>query len=494
MINRASTPATVLHRVPTGDGDRTGLLLLAIVAGAFIAATAPVVIRGAPLADDYFGCIAVERTGLRQHLANTLAYTGLVRPARFLEIALIGTTCRRIPFSVLIVIPLALTLGVAGLLRGLLRDLHSPSPWPEVGAAAWLLQPLGTEAALWPSALHIPLGLCLALVALRLHRRAPGSPALAFAVGAAACLAVEQLIFALPVAVWLVSSPSRRLRRSLIAAGISVAILIVYARWPGSAPRAPLHAADMLRNVVSEPFFYVRYPATSLGLHSIPLALRWALPWSVVLLALGSILGAIAGPRLLGTSRSGGDSRLAWTLVGAMLLLVVLMHVPVVVTVPHPNEPRVFTPAWLALSALVAVAGYQVRWRRLRSAGALAGGVATAAMLSVAFSVSVRVRTADFAESSLRWLGARVPSGGVVAVCDVPRTAVPYAPTGAFAVHEYLHDWVAEPALQYYTRVRARFRLGGRYWSSRCPDADGADIVVTFGELQRVSRASQSGR
>ena len=57
------------------------------------------------------------------------------------------------------------------MLRGLSYDLGVDTPWPEIGAALWFLQPLGTEAGLWPAALHIPLGLVLALAALRMHAR-----------------------------------------------------------------------------------------------------------------------------------------------------------------------------------------------------------------------------------------------------------------------------------------------------------------------------------
>ena len=85
--------------------------------------------------------------------------------------AFISGLCGKVPFGLLIVVPLLLTLEAALLLRGLLHDLGLPAPWPEVGAALWLLQPLGTEAAVWPVQLTIPLGLCLALVALRVARR-----------------------------------------------------------------------------------------------------------------------------------------------------------------------------------------------------------------------------------------------------------------------------------------------------------------------------------
>ena len=100
------------------------------------------------------------------------------------------------------------------MLRGLLRDLRLPAPWPEVGAALWLLEPLGTEAALWPSALHLHLGLGLALGALRLYRR--GRLGWAALVTMAACLCAEQVIFAFPLAVGLVTP--RGQRRSAVTA------------------------------------------------------------------------------------------------------------------------------------------------------------------------------------------------------------------------------------------------------------------------------------
>jgi hypothetical protein len=87
----------------------------------------------------------------------------VVRPARFVELFLISKGCRSVPFDLLILAPLALKFTAAWLLYGLIRDLRLPRPWPELGTAVWLLGPLGTEAALWPSALHVLLGLVFSL-------------------------------------------------------------------------------------------------------------------------------------------------------------------------------------------------------------------------------------------------------------------------------------------------------------------------------------------
>ena len=103
-----------------------------------------------------------------------------------------------------------LTLLVAFAIRGLLRDLHVPGAWPDVGGAIWLLHPVGAESALWPSALHVPLGLLAAVWALRWYRRERYVAGTVAAL--AAFLSVEQTILALPLAVWLVSEGEGRRR------------------------------------------------------------------------------------------------------------------------------------------------------------------------------------------------------------------------------------------------------------------------------------------
>ena len=461
---------------------RAGVVLVWVVAALFVMIALRVVLRGAPFNDDYQSCVEVARNGLPRVLAHIADLNGAIRPARFVEVALIGSLCRSVPFSLLILVPLGLTLIVGAQLHGLLRDLMVPPPWPAIGAALWFLQPLGAEAALWPSALHIPLGLALALGALRLYRRQRYWAAVPL--GLAACLSVEQVIFALPALVWLVVPPGRRKTAVALAGATSLLVLVAYQQWPGSAPRGPSTFVDILLNPFRGPMFYVRFPATSLGLHSIPLAVLWAFPLSLVLLAGGAAVGWLLGPRLLARTprpaeRNGTDGR--W-LVAIVALLIVLFNLPVVLAYPHATAGRVFTPTWAMLAAFAALGGSLVHWRRPRVAASVAGFLATAALLSIAFSVSVRVRTADFAEASFKSLGRRVPPNGVIAICDIRRTATRRAPVGEFHTSEFLGEW-PEYALTYHAGVTAQIRRGGQYWNSRCPDVRGADVVVSFDQL-----------
>ena len=442
----------------------------------------PVIVRGAPLADDYVACVDVARRGLADHVRWMFQFTGVIRPARFLEVALIGTVCPYRHLGALIALSFATTVTIAFLVRSTLRDLQVPSPWPEIGGAIWLLQPLGAEAALWPSALHVPLGLALAVSALRLYRR--DRVVLGACAGAAACLCVEQVIFALPAAAWLVAPRASRVRALVAAAITSALILVAYRAWPGSEPRAPLAVSEMIGNVFRGPFFYVRFLATSLGTHSIPLAIAWAFPVSVGVLVAGVVVGAFVGRRLLASTPSrGATGRSIRSLALVAVGIAVLLNIPVVVTFPHANSGRVFTPTWLMLAIVGAMAGSRLQWHRPRLAGGMAGMLAAGALLSLALSSSVRVRTADIAQASFQWLGTRVPAHGVIAICDVRRAMVPNAPTGDFHTSEFLHIWLAESALIYHSGVVAEVRQGGQYWQNRCPDIRGADVVVTPDEM-----------
>jgi len=463
------------------ETTRAGLAILWVVGAIFVLIALRVVLRGAPLNDDYQSCVDVARYRLPDVLARTGELNGVIRPARFVEVAVIGSLCERLSFSVLILVPLVLTAVVAVQLRGLLRDLLVPAPWPELGAALWLLQPLGAESALWPSALHIPLGLSLALGALRLFRRGHDWPAAAL--GLAACLSVEQVIFVLPALAWLVA-PSDRKKRALALAGVaSLVVLAAYHQWPGSAPRGPTTIGDMLLNPFRGPIFYVRFPATSLGLHSIPLAVAWAFPLSIVALAAGTAAGFVIGPKLLPGAVAADNAGLgARHLIAVVVLLLILINLPVALAYPHSTSGRVFAPTWLMLAGTAAVAGPRLQWRRPRLAGSVAGCVAAAWMLSIALSASVRVRTADFAEAAFRSLGRRVPPNGVIAICDVRRSALRHAPIGDFHTSEFLGEW-PEYALSYYTGVTALIRRGGQYWETRCPDVRGADVIVSFDQL-----------
>jgi hypothetical protein len=468
---------------PTSRAART---LLLAVAGLFLLVTLPVVVAGQPLADDFHNCIRPTQVGLDGFLGESTRRLGAVRPARFIEIFVIAPLCRRVPFGLVILVPLALTLLVALLLRGLLRDLDLPPPWPEVGAALWLLHPLGTEAALWPSALHVPLGLALALAALRLYRRGRHGWAAAATVGA--CLSVE-IMLAFPLAVWMASSPEHRRRAAATAASVALVLVPAYALWPGTDVRSAVPLADRLAAVFSDPGWYVRFPVAGLGLHSIALAVWWAFPASVAILLLGGFVGARFGPRLLGDHPTDPPPPRQALLRGgaAAAALIVLVNVPLIVTLPRYHAPRTFTPTWLILAALLPVAASRVRWRRVRLAGAAGGLFAAAALLSLALSVSVRLQTAEFNQAATRYLARRVPDGGVVAVCDVPRTVVSPAPVGSFALHEFAYDWAAEDAMRYYAGRDAEVRLGGPLWGTRCPEVAGADLVVGFEELRRAA-------
>jgi hypothetical protein len=481
----ARTDAAATERTERHARSSAARALLLTTAGLVLLVSLPVILRGAPLADDYTACVDVARRGLADHVAWMFRFTGVVRPARYLEVALIGAACPHRALGVLIAASLLMTIGIAFIVRLLLHDLGVLSPWPELGAAVWLLQPLGAEASLWPSALHLPLGLTLALLAVALYRR--GHTVAGVVAGAVACLCAEQIIFALPAAAWLITPPPRRVRALAAAAIASVLVLVAYQRWPGTDPRAPLSIGEMARNAFRAPFFYVRLPAAALGVHSVPLAIAWAFPGSVLVLGLGAAAGFGVGPRLFGTHGNargpGGPPGSMRRIGAAAVMLTVLLNIPVVVTYPHATSGRVFTPTWLMLSIVGAMAGSRVRWRRLRLAGAVGGFAAASALLCLALSAWVRVRTADIAEASFRWLGARVPQGGMLAICDVQRAMVSYAPIGDFHTSEFLHIWLAEVALRYHAGVDARVRQGGQYWDARCPDVRGADLVVTPAQI-----------
>jgi hypothetical protein len=484
----------------TTTGDRSdveqvraataGRWLLAVVALLFVGVVTPVMLQGSPLADDYHTCLRpVEDGSYGPFLSDSWRELGAVRPARFLEIATIAGLCQRVPFGLVILVPLVLKLAVALVLRGLLRDLRLPAPWPEVGAALWLLEPLGTEAALWPSALHIHLGLALALGALRLYRR--GRLGWAALVTLGACLCVEQVIFAFPLAVWLVTPRQHRRSAVTVAAVVVVAVLAVYATWPGADFRTAVPLTRRLGAFFAQPGWYVIFPAAGLGLHSGLNALLWAFPFSVAVLAVGVAVGARAGPALLASSSGPRLERgpvLRWGLGVAGLLL--LVNLPLIITLPRGYTPRTFTPSWLVLVVVAAVALSRVRWRRPRLAGAAAGAFAAVALLSLALSVWVRVETVEFTRASSRWLAERVPEGGSVEVCDVPRNAVRPAPVGAFALHELHWEWATQDATRYYTGRSITVRRTGQFWPGPCPSTPRADLTVSFDELRRASRGS----
>jgi hypothetical protein len=454
--------------------------LLPVAAALLVAVSLPVVWRGAPLGDDFHNCLGPIQQGFWGFLEASWERLGVIRAARFLEILLSTGVCRSLPFGVAIAVPLALTILVAVLLRRLLLELELPPLWADAGASVWLLQPLGSEAALWPAALHVPLGLALALGSLLLFRRGRIVWAAVAAVGA--FLSVEQVIFALPVAAWLVSPADRRSRSAVVAAAVAGVTLVAFLLWPGSDPRLRATLVERLLGAFDDPLFYLQYPAVGLGVHSIPLAIAWAFPLSLAALAVAGAAGVWLCPRLAAAARPAPvQARVA-----TATLLVILVNVPVVLAVPRQGSPRVFTPTWLVLAAAVAAVGGAVRWRRGALLGAVLGLLAGGALLSLAWSAQVRVASADMVEHVARELGARVEDGDVVALCGVPRTVVEPAPRGAFAVHEFIYDWAAADALAYYTGRQVQFRLAGELWAQPCPAAREVDLVVTFDELRRA--------
>jgi hypothetical protein len=451
--------------------------LLPVTVALFVAVSAPVVWRGAPLGDDFNNCLAPMQQGLGGFLDSSWDRLGVIRAARFLEILLTTGVCRSLPFGVAIAVPLTLTVVVAVLLRQLLRDLDIPPLWADAGAALWLLQPLGSEAALWPAALHVPLGLALALGSLLLFRR--GRPVWAAVAAGGAFLSVEQVILALPLATWLVTPADRRSRYAGVAAAVAAVTLVAFFLWPGSDPRLQASLGERLVGALPDPLFYVQFPALGLGAHSIPLAIVWGFPLSLAVLVTVGAAGVWLGPRAAAESQ---PAPVLSRVLGAALL-VVLVNIPVILAVPRQGSPRLFTPTWLILAAAAAAVGAAVRWRRAALLGAKAGLFAAGALVSTAWTVQVRVVTADAVEHAARQLGPRVEDGDVVALCGVRRTVVEPAPRGAFAVHEFIYDWAAADALAFYTGRHAQFRLAGELWKQWCPDPRDVDLVVPFDQL-----------
>jgi hypothetical protein len=459
---------------------RVGRVILGTAAVLLVAAAMPVIWRGALLADDFNNCLAPIEMGLSGFISASWDRLGMIRLARFVEILLTTGVCRGLPFGIAIAVPLALTLTVAWQARALLQDLGAPAPWSDVGAALWLLQPLGTEAALWPAALHVPLGLTFALVALREYRRGRyGRAALATLVAA---FSVEQTIFALPLGAWLVTAPMYRRRATSIASGVAVAVLALFAVWSGTDPRLSVSMGERMATVISDIRFYVGFPVVGLGLHSIPLAVWWALPWSVAVLTLGGIAGWLTGPSLA-TATVPMRRDAAFRLLLTIAAVVALTNLVVVLGVPHQGSPRVFAPTWLVLSLAGAMGGASIRWRRPRLLGTLAGLFAAGALLSLTLSVWVRVQSADFTVRAARIVAKRIADGDSVAVCGVRRTVVQPAPRGAFAVHEFVYEWAAEQAIRYYTGRRATMHLSGELWNRPCPPVAGVDAIIGFDEL-----------
>lgn len=457
-------------------------MILGGAAAIFLVIAAIVVVHGTPVADDYVRCTRYEQAGFMGQLADVLAYRGIVRPFRLVEVSVIGALCRQVPFGLLVLPGVAFTLWVAWQARRLLRDLQVPAPWTDVGSGLWLLHPVGSEAALWPSAMHVPLGLALGLLSLRRFRAGRLTAGTTLALAAYACL--EQLLFVLPVAAWLVAPRGRARGAAAASAAVTVGVLIVYGLLPGTEPRTNIALVQRLLNVGRDLEFYLRFPLIGLGLHSISLAAIWAFPVSVVVFAAGLLGGATLFDRGLAGQLATQCGSARWPRsVATAAVLAALVNLPTLSTVPRDDSPRIFSPTWLLLALVVAYVASQVSWERSarrRLAGAVTGLFVAGAALSLSFSVWARLTSDHLTVPALDRVAVVASDGDTVALCRVPPKAVTPAPAGAYSLHLFFYDWVAQPALRYHTGRAASFRIGD---AGSCPEILGADIVMDFDEL-----------
>jgi hypothetical protein len=269
-----------------------------------------------------------------------------------------------------------------------------------------------------------------------------------------------------------------------VVAAVVLGVIAAYAVWHGNNPRQALSLSERLREVFSDPEWYVGFPIVGLGLHSGFLGLVWAFPYSLGIVAIGALAGARIFRRLLVSSAGPQiEKRVFARSAVTLVALLVLVNLPLITT-EVGYSPRTFTPTWLVLAGTLPIAASRVPWRRVQLLGATAGTLATFAVLSLALSVSVRVRTVAFDQAAARWIADRTNDGEVVAICDVERTVVQPAPSGSFHLHALHHP--SQEWIQYYTGrvVRVR-RSGEELWGTRCPDVRGAVIVVAFPELVR---------
>jgi hypothetical protein len=472
-------------KVARGEGGTApaaklaGRVLLGAASVALFAASVPVILRGALLADDFHNCLEPQDSGLLGFMSDSFDRLGAIRPVRFVEILLTTGVCQTLPFGVAIAVGLALTFAVALLLRRLMTVLGSPDPWPDVAAAVWLLQPLGLEAALWPAALHVPIGLAAALgslIAFRSRHILVGA-----LLGLAAMLSVEQAILALPLAAWLVSPPDVRRRVAITMTGVAGAVVVAYVLVPGNDPRLSAGATARAQGLFTDLGFLVRFPAVGVGAESIPLAVRWAFPLSIVVLIAGGLAGWLWAARAWPAPRALPPLGVRPLI--SVGVLVVLVNIPVLLNQPRQGSPRIFTPTWLILAALVALWLGRVKWRWRTFYGVAAGVYLSGAVLSLALSASVRVQTADVVEQVSHEIAERTTDGDLVTLCAVPRAVVAPAPRGAFAVQDYLYDWAAADALKYYTGRQATFRIHQASVDQECRSGEAA-LAVPFNALR----------
>lgn len=449
----------------------------------------PVIVGGGPHLDDFARCVVPAQDGWRAYLDLGVDPAGIVRPAKFLEIGLLSVACDQVPFGLLIAVPLALTLLAGLALIGLLSDLDVPAPWPHVGGAAWLLHPLGAEAAWWPAALHIPLGLAFGLLALRAVRRRRWVATGLLTVGAYLCL--EQALFALPLAAALVAHPRDRMRAGAIVGTASVVVIILYGLAPGKESLAEVSLLARMTSLFEDPAWLVRFPAKTIGLPAMAVA-AWAWwPVTAVLVPLAAALGRRGGPALLpdggaGAAAADRGSSPSWQ--GAviplllLLALVSLLHLPMQSTVPRVESPRAFTPSWLALAAFGAWAASRVRWRRPRPLGALGLVIAALCLQTLAFQAVTRAATARIEAQVGVAIADRTADGDRLALCDVPVTVVePALRWVSYSQHAYLTEHVTRHAIRYHSGRRldaVAIRTDG------CPEPAGAaDVIIGFDGL-----------
>jgi hypothetical protein len=241
---------------------------------------------------------------------------------------------------------------------------------------------------------------------------------------------------------------------------------------------------ERLGEVFDDPEWYVVFPIVGLGLHSGLFGFVWALPYSLGVVVIGALGGALILRGLTPWQTAPPvDRRSATRGISAVAALIFLVNLPLITT-DVGYSARTFTPTWLVLVGTLAIAASHVRWRRVRVLGVAVGTFAALAALSLALSVSVRVSTVAFDRATAEWIAERTDDGDVVAVCDVGRTVVEPAPSGSFHLHALHHpsqEWV-----DYITGRMVRVRRSGEaLWGSRCPLLRGADLVVTFRELMR---------
>ena len=206
------------------------------------------------------------------------------------------SVCRSLPFGVAIAVPLALTITVALVGCALLRELGLPSIWANVGGAPGCCNRLEPKRDSGPPrymchlALLWPFKRYASTIGAGLHGgcREPQCRS-----------CTEQVICALPLAAALVAAGGERRRAAVVSSVVGALVVASFMLWPGANPRLSAGLIERIGGLTVNPAFYVGYPAVGLGLHSIPLAVRWAWPWDV------GIAGGGGGDRMADRSARG---------------------------------------------------------------------------------------------------------------------------------------------------------------------------------------------